>query len=395
MRQFYDMFAVFKKKLIKKNSVTNRSSGNDKSDSFIGGNELPEDELEKLRVENQELRESAEYYKSIVSNSVEGIFQTTPDGKYILANQALAEIYGYNSAEDMIHSLKSISQQLYKKPLRRDEFMYQIREKGKVVNFESEVYRADGKAIWIKENARAIYDKDGGVLYYEGAVQDITDRVKSAERLMETNMIFSKFVPKQIFQTLKIEDLSYFDIERSEDVEMSILFIDIRSFTSLAEQMNPEETLKFLNSYFARITRIVESEFGFVDKYLGDGMLVVFPKSRDAVRCAFSIRIDLVDYNAGRNRAGYDSIKVGIGINTGKVVIGFIGGHSRCQGTVIGDTVNVASRIEGLTKEAPSNFIIGEKTYSSLDQSEKAKFEFYLNIAVKGRMKSINLYRAV
>ena len=125
-------------------------------------------------------------YRSIFENSIEGIFQTSPDGRYISANRALAEIYGYESIEELIADLTNIAGQLYVEPRRREEFVQQIQRNGAVSEFESQVYRKDGSIIWISENARAARDESGRVLYYEGTVVNVTER-KSAEGSLRRN----------------------------------------------------------------------------------------------------------------------------------------------------------------------------------------------------------------
>lgn len=119
-------------------------------------------------------------YRCIFENALDGIFQTTPDGKYINVNPALARIYGYNSPEEVINSITNIATQVYVEPNRRTEFMSAIEKKGSISQFESLVYRQDHSIIWVSENARAVYGNDGSLLYYEGTVEDITER-KQAE----------------------------------------------------------------------------------------------------------------------------------------------------------------------------------------------------------------------
>jgi len=119
-------------------------------------------------------------YRSIVENAVEGIFQTTPDGKYVSANPALARIYGYDSAEELLANLNDIAHQLYVDPDRRQAFVSLLERQDTVSDFESEIYRKDGSRIWIAEYARAVRSEEGTLLFYEGTVEDITDR-KAAE----------------------------------------------------------------------------------------------------------------------------------------------------------------------------------------------------------------------
>ena len=140
---------------------------------------------EHKRVE-QVLRQAEQKYRSIFENAIEGIFQTTPDGRYITCNPALARIYGYESAEELIATLTDIGQQLYVAPQRRQEFIEQMQACDWVCNFESQVYRKDGKIIWICENARAVRDANGTLLYYEGCITDITQRKLSGEALRQS-----------------------------------------------------------------------------------------------------------------------------------------------------------------------------------------------------------------
>jgi PAS domain S-box-containing protein len=122
------------------------------------------------------LRQAEQKYRSIFENAVEGIFQTTPEGHFLSVNPALARIYGYATPEELTLNLTKIRQQAYVNPQRQEEFMRAINKSGEVSGFESEVYRADGYVIWISESARAVRDEDGNTLYYEGSIEDISDR---------------------------------------------------------------------------------------------------------------------------------------------------------------------------------------------------------------------------
>lgn len=126
------------------------------------------------------LRQAEEKYRCIFENSTMGIFQTTPQGRYLSVNTALARIYGYESVEDLLASVTSIRRQVYVDPERRPQFVEAVESAGEVADFESEIYRKDGSVIWISENARVVRDESGAVAYYEGTIQDITRR-KTAE----------------------------------------------------------------------------------------------------------------------------------------------------------------------------------------------------------------------
>ncbi|HIK26688.1 MAG: diguanylate cyclase [Oscillatoriaceae bacterium SKW80] len=140
--------------------------------------------LERKRNE-EELKQAKEKYQSIFENAVEGIFQTTPDGHYLTANPMLARIYGYDSPAELINSITDIQKQLYVDPQRRSQFMQILQQQDAVWDFESEIYRKDGSKIWISENARAIRNKEGKLLGYEGTVVDITKRKKAESDLQK------------------------------------------------------------------------------------------------------------------------------------------------------------------------------------------------------------------
>ncbi len=163
--------------------------------------------LERSRVDRA-LLEAEEKYHGVFDHLVEGIFQTTPDGHYLMANAALARIYGYDSPEDLMQSLTDISHRLYVQEGRRDEFIRVMQESDVIAGFESQVYRKDGSVIWISENCRAIRDTQKRLLYYEGTVEDITQRRQAEEGLLRSEALYHSLVetlPQNIFR----KDLQY------------------------------------------------------------------------------------------------------------------------------------------------------------------------------------------
>jgi PAS domain S-box-containing protein len=164
--------------------------------------------IRQLMIENENLRKKAEEYEkkaiqlsSIIENTTEGIFQTTPEGKYIFANRPLAEIYGYDDPYELMYHFNDIAKQLYVCEDTRNEFKTILEKNDRVIDFESEVKRKDGKTIWIKENARAVRDEAGDITYYEGTVENITARKKAEvelERIYKTNKDLSETVKQFI-----------------------------------------------------------------------------------------------------------------------------------------------------------------------------------------------------
>jgi PAS domain S-box-containing protein len=140
----------------------------------------------KIRAYAAATEQAEEKYRSIFENSVSGIFQTTPDGRFLSANPRLAAIYGYESVDALIENVTDIEQQVYVFPERRQELVSLMEEKGAVENFESLVYRQDRTIIWISENTRCVRDRNGKLIYFEGSVTDISDR-KQAEAALQTS----------------------------------------------------------------------------------------------------------------------------------------------------------------------------------------------------------------
>ena len=147
-----------------------------------------EREIKKQQETEDALRFTEAMFRGIYENATDGIFQTTPEGKFLSANPMLAKIYGFATPEELVTALSDVSRQLYVDPARREEFVRLMREKEIIQGFESQVFNAKGDIIWIAENARAVRDADGRVRYYEGTIEDVTERkhaeiaVREAER---------------------------------------------------------------------------------------------------------------------------------------------------------------------------------------------------------------------
>jgi PAS domain S-box-containing protein len=138
----------------------------------------------EIEVERLKEREQAERsYEIFIDNAIEGFFRTTFDGRYIKVNAALVRIYGYESEEQLMAGITDIGNSLYVDPAQRDAFIEKMQNDGHVQDFVSEIHRRDGSTIWITENARAVYDAEGQVLFYEGTVEDITVQRKAEEAL--------------------------------------------------------------------------------------------------------------------------------------------------------------------------------------------------------------------
>ncbi|GAB4440646.1 MAG: PAS domain S-box protein [Cyanobacteria bacterium J069] len=143
-----------------------------------------QDITERKRAEDA-LRIAEANYRSIFENAAEGIYQTTPDGRYLNANPAIARMYGYDSPAELMTSVSDIMQQVYVEPAERDRFRQLLIQTGEVKNFEYQVYRRDGSIMWLMESARTVQDGTGKILYYEGMCIDITQRKRQEQALQQ------------------------------------------------------------------------------------------------------------------------------------------------------------------------------------------------------------------
>lgn len=213
---------------------------------------------------------------------------------------------------------------------------------------------------------------------------------KARQEQLELSTAYSRFVPHEFLRYLNKESIIDVQLGDQALIEATVLFSDIRSFTSLSEKMSPKENFKFINSYLEKMEPIVNNHHGFIDKYIGDGIMALFKREADdALLAAIAMFRALVEYNGGRQRAGYEPIQIGIGINTGPMILGVIGGYNRMDGTVISDTVNLGSRIEESNKLYGSKLLISDRTYKSLRNPSKYHIRAIGMVKAKGKSEYV------
>lgn len=181
-------------------------------------------EAEHARVEKA-LREAEASYRSLIENTVVGIYRTSPDGRYLSANPMLARIYGFENPAELMASVGDIEEQLYVEPGTRDRFVSELQRADTLNNFEAQIRRKDGEIIWIAETARAVRDGDGQLLFYEGTVQDITARKAAEEQLRHSEILYHSLVeelPQNIFRKDRRERFIFANGRFSETVERPI-----------------------------------------------------------------------------------------------------------------------------------------------------------------------------
>ncbi|HIK11250.1 MAG TPA: PAS domain S-box protein [Oscillatoriaceae cyanobacterium M33_DOE_052] len=335
------------------------------------------------------LQRAEERYHGIVENAIEGIFQTTPEGQFISVNPALAKLCGYDSPAEIITSIQNIATQIYVEPHRRAEFIKIIESRHAVFNFESLIYRKNGTTIWISENARAVRDATGKILYYEGTVSDITMRKLVQEALQfqreQTETLLLNILPQPIAQRLKQEESTIADHFEA----VSVLFADLVGFTEFSSRKSPQELVQVLNRIFSGFDELAERHGLEKIKTIGDAYMVVgglpIPR-KDHGEAIANMALEMLAEMERINAEIGESLTIRIGINSGPVVAGVIG-IKKFIYDLWGDTVNIASRME--STGLPGAIQVTAATKKLL--SRKFRFEKRGAIFIKGRGE-INAY---
>ncbi len=222
---------------------------------------------------------------------------------------------------------------------------------------------------------------------------ELIARIKTHMKLAKINLAYGRFVPYEFLRMLHKE--SILDVKLGDQLKrkMSILFSDIRDFTSMSELMTPEETFQFINDYLSCLEPAIVEHGGFIDKYIGDAIMALFSQSADdAVKAGISMLTRLEEYNQNRIQAGKIPIKIGIGINTGDLMLGTVGGKDRMDGTVIGDAVNLASRLEGLTKNYRVSLLVSHQTFLKLENPNDYAIRLIDRVQVKGKSEMVTVF---
>ncbi|MEE3716024.1 transporter substrate-binding protein [Tumidithrix elongata RA019] len=337
---------------------------------------------------NEELlRQAEEKYRSIFENAIEGIFQANFDGCYISANPALAEIYGYDSPSELLSCAIDHPSCLFVSADRYRDFAIKINEQGSVTEFEVRVYRKDKSVIWISINASLVRDPNGTPLYYEGIVQDVTERkcVENALKIEQekSERLLLNILPQQIVQQLKLGSGSI--ATRFEEV--TILFADIVDFSGLAARVPAAELVNLLNQIFSAFDLLAD-KYGLEKiKTIGDAYMVVggLPTHHpDHAVLVAEMAIAMQQEIARFHRDDGTPFRLRIGINTGPVVAGVIG-IKKFIYDLWGDAVNIASRME--SQGLAGSIQVTDCTYRIL--CDRYVFERRGVIAIKGKGEMI------
>lgn len=210
--------------------------------------------------------------------------------------------------------------------------------------------------------------------------------------LKETNLSIERFVPRAFLAKIGRPNIRSVALGDNKRQDMTILFADIRNFTALSERMSPDENFAFINAYLAEMGPVIAQHGGFIDKYIGDAIMALFEKADDGVRAGLAMLAILERFNATRLAAGAEPIVIGIGLNTGSLMMGTIGEQHRMDGTVISDAVNLAARLESLTKDYRVALLVSQFTVDRLDDPGAYALRPVDTVVVRGRTQPVAIF---
>ncbi|BDA80563.1 hypothetical protein LPTSP3_g34930 [Leptospira kobayashii] len=223
--------------------------------------------------------------------------------------------------------------------------------------------------------------------------EELLTRIRTHIQISTLNKSYGRFVPHDYLQFLSKESIIDVNLGDNVATEMSVIFSDIRSFATLSEGMTPQENFNFINAYFKRISPKVREYGGIIVKYVGDAIMSVYKNETErAIDSVISQLKELEIYNQSRIQKGYLPIKTGYGIHTGFMMLGMIGESHRMQGDAFSDHVNLASRLEGLTKHYGVNVILSADIVAKFKDSSRYSIRYLDRVRVKGRKQAIEIY---
>jgi adenylate cyclase len=228
---------------------------------------------------------------------------------------------------------------------------------------------------------------------YQKGLREAQEREEAIRSIHEVSQ---KFVPHEFIKFLGKDRLTEVSLGDLVEKEVTVLFADIREFTTISENLEPEDNFLFINSFNKRMGPIVRKNEGFIMQYLGDGFMALFPNGpQTALRASIEMHSALRSYNEERAVKDRFPVKLGIGMQNGNLIMGITGDIERLDAAIISDTVNTASRIEGLSKHYGSSILLTDNCKNNLTNPEEFDFRYLGPVQVKGKQKPIDIYECI
>ncbi len=205
--------------------------------------------------------------------------------------------------------------------------------------------------------------------------------------------VTGRFIPNEFIRALGKNRITEVMLGDQAEKDVTVMFADIRDFTTLAEQMTPEQNFHFVNAFHGRMGPIIRNNNGFVNQYLGDAIMAIFPENpQDAIQAAIEMQQKLQAYNQRRQTKGRLPIRIGIGMHSGSLIMGIIGDEKRMDAATVSDTVNAASRIEGLTKYYAASILVSENCLHQASHKELFQTRYLGKTLLKGKKEPTGIY---
>ncbi|MBZ5561353.1 MAG: PAS domain S-box protein [Acidobacteriia bacterium] len=335
----------------------------------------------------ESIRNLKNYNERILESIATGILTFDPAGKLTTVNRAGSEIFGLRASAEAGKGFATLFDSPANARIKALTEDVLTKQHGRAA-YDVRFLRGDGSNLSLNLSGLPLEDAHGKSLGGVLVAEDITQE----QRMMST---LCRYMAREVAEHL-LQNKERLKLGGTR-AEVTILFTDIRNFTSISEQLDPWDVVNLLNAYFPRMINVIFHQQGMVDKFIGDAILAVFgvPFAREddalrAARAALEMRRELRAVNRERSRKGKMTVEMGIGITSGTVVSGNIGSERRMDYTVIGDPVNLAARLEGLTKEVQRRILINERVHAAI--AKEIPCESLGLFAVKGKKEKVPVF---
>jgi class 3 adenylate cyclase len=230
-------------------------------------------------------------------------------------------------------------------------------------------------------------------MLYEKNIREVREREEAILRIHE---VTKKFVPNEFIRLLGKEELADVRLGDQAEKNVTVLFTDIRDFTTMSERMTPGENFRFVSSFNERLGPVIRAHHGFINQYLGDSIMAIFPRHPDdALHAAIGMQKAVHELNTQRQTEGLPVIRAGIGMHTGPLIMGITGDENRLDAATISDTVNTAARIESLTKYYKSPLLLSGETLRQISDEGKFYLRHLGKVQLKGKHQLLSIVECI
>jgi len=228
---------------------------------------------------------------------------------------------------------------------------------------------------------------------YQKGLKEVQDREEAIRKVHDAT---KKFVPSEFIRSLGKDMITEVSLGDLTEREVTVVFVDIRGFTTISEDMDPKDNFLFVNAFNNRMGPVIRKSNGFIMQYLGDGFMALFPEgAQDALTASVEMHKVLQEYNKERALKDRLPVRIGVGMQNGKLIMGITGDSERLDAAIISDTVNTAARIESLSKHYGTSILLTQECRDNLINPEAFDFRYLGRVQLKGKTNPIDLYECI